>query len=291
MTIILIILITAVLSGIVTLFFSNEMLVGLYDVVFNPGAALAMITGVEFFSLLMPVSYGFGISLIILKFLKKAFDIYVLWTDGDPDADPFLLLTNFVRAVGTALIFQWLYQIFVDICRDITDPIMSAISQGTSPTIEWVNAITSMGIVPAIAGLIFLICYLILLFSFMARGIEMMVMKIGVPLACVGLLDNDKGVFRAYINQFVKAFITTIVQIMLVKIGLSLMLNATMLSSQNIMWGNSLHDGGNVHAKNTPGVSCSHRRRWSFWKHRVPDGPHCFSCQERIHKVGGLWTR
>lgn len=291
MTIILIILITAVLSGIVTLFFSNEMLVGLYDVVFNPGAALAMITGVEFFSLLMPVSYGFGISLIILKFLKKAFDIYVLWTDGDPDADPFLLLTNFVRAVGTALIFQWLYQIFVDICRDITDQIMSAISQGTSPTIEWVNAITSMGIVPAIAGLIFLICYLILLFSFMARGIEMMVMKIGVPLACVGLLDNDKEVFRAYINQFVKAFITTIVQIMLVKIGLSLMLNATMLSSQNIMWGNSLHDGGNVHAKNTPGVSCSHRRRWSFWKHRVPDGPHCFSCQERIHKVGGLWTR
>lgn len=291
MTIILIILITAVLSGIVTLFFSNEMLVGLYDVVFNPGAALAMITGVEFFSLLMPVSYGFGISLIILKFLKKAFDIYVLWTDGDPDADPFLLLTNFVRAVGTALIFQWLYQIFVDICRDITDQIMSAISQGTSPTIEWVNAITSMGIVPAIAGLIFLICYLILLFSFMARGIEMMVMKIGVPFACVGLLDNDKGVFRAYINQFVKAFITTIVQIMLVKIGLSLMLNATMLSSQNIMWGNSLHDGGNVHAKNTPGVSCPHRRRWSFWKHRVPDGPHCFSCQERIHKVGGLWTR
>ena len=291
MTIILIILITAVLSGIVTLFFSNEMLVGLYDVVFNPGAALAMITGVEFFSLLMPVSYGFGISLIILKFLKKAFDIYVLWTDGDPDADPFLLLTNFVREVGTALIFQWLYQIFVDICRDITDQIMSAISQGTSPTIEWVNAITSMGIVPAIAGLIFLICYLILLFSFMARRIEIMVMKIVVPHACVGLLDNDKGVFRAYINQFVKAFITTIVQIMLVKIGLSLMLNATMLSSQNIMWGNSLHDGGNVHAKNTPGVSCSHRRRWSFWKHRVPDGPHCFSCQERIHKVGGLWTR
>lgn len=291
MTFIIISLIVALLGGIVTLFFSSEMVGELYTTVFDCGQYLTTVSGVEFFSLLMPVSYGFRISLIILKFLKKAFDIYVLWTDGDPDADPFLLLTNFVRAVGTALIFQWLYQIFVDICRDITDQIMSAISQGTSPTIEWVNAITSMGIVPAIAGLIFLICYLILLFSFMARGIEMMVMKIGVPLACVGLLDNDKGVFRAYINQFVKAFITTIVQIMLVKIGLSLMLNATMLSSQNIMWGNSLHDGGNVHAKNTPGVSCSHRRRWSFWKHRVPDGPHCFSCQERIHKVGGLWTR
>lgn len=237
MTFIIISLIVALLGGIVTLFFSSEMVGELYTTVFDCGQYLTTVSGVEFFSLLMPVSYGFGISLIILKFLKKAFDIYVLWTDGDPDADPFLLLTNFVRAVGTALIFQWLYGLFVDICREITNTIISQINGGTDMTTEWVTAITSMGIVPAIAGLIFVICWLILYFSFMARGIEMMVMQIGVPLACVGLLDNDKGVFRAYINQFVKAFITTIVQIMLVKIGLSLMLNATMLSSQNIMWG------------------------------------------------------
>ena len=237
MTFILIILIGAILSGIVSLFFSSEMLVGLYDVVFNSGITMQTITGVEFFGLIMPISYGVGISLIILKFLKKAFDIYVLWTDGDPDADPFLLLTNFVRAVGTALIFQWLYGLFVDIFRDITNTIIERINSNCNPTVEWVNSITSLGIVPAICGLIFIICYLILLLSFMARGVEMMVMRIGVPLACVGLLDNDKGVFRAYINQFVKAFATTIVQIMLCKIGLSLMLNSTMITGLNIFWG------------------------------------------------------
>lgn len=237
MTFIIISLIVALLGGIVTLFFSSEMVGELYTTVFDCGQYLTTVSGVEFFSLLMPVSYGFGISLIILKFLKKAFDIYVLWTDGDPDADPFLLLTNFVRAVGTALIFQWLYGLFVDICREITNTIISQINGGTDMTTEWVTVITSMGIVPAIAGLIFVICWLILYFSFMARGIEMMVMQIGVPLACVGLLDNDKGVFRAYINQFVKAFVTTIVQIMLCKIGLSLMLNATIISASNIFWG------------------------------------------------------
>ena len=114
MTFIIISLIVALLGGIVTLFFSSEMVGELYTTVFDCGQYLTTVSGVEFFSLLMPVSYGFGISLIILKFLKKAFDIYVLWTDGDPDADPFLLLTNFVRAVGTALIFQWLYGLFVD---------------------------------------------------------------------------------------------------------------------------------------------------------------------------------
>lgn len=279
MAVIIVILITALLTGIVSLFFSSELLTSLYDIVFDCGQTLSSFTGVEFFGLMMPITYGVGISLIVLKFLKKAFDIYVLWTDGDPDADPFLLLTNFVRAVGTALIFQWLYGIFVDICRDITNQIMTSIDGGRDMSTEWVTAITSMGIVPAIAGLIFMICYLILLFSFMARGVEMMVMRVGIPLACVGLLDNDKGVFRAYINQFVKAFVTTIVQIMLCKIGLSLMLGATIISVQNY----SLHDFSNFYAEDTQRISSSHWRRRSYRKHRIPDSSCCFACKERVH--------
>jgi len=78
MTFIIISLIVALLGGIVTLFFSSEMVGELYTTVFDCGQYLTTVSGVEFFSLLMPVSYGFGISLIILKFLKKAFDIYVL---------------------------------------------------------------------------------------------------------------------------------------------------------------------------------------------------------------------
>ena len=78
MTFIIISLIVALLGGIVTLFFSSEMVGELYTTVFDCGQYLTTVSGVEFFSLLMPVSYGFGISLIILKFLKKAFDIYGL---------------------------------------------------------------------------------------------------------------------------------------------------------------------------------------------------------------------
>ncbi len=236
MTIVIIALIAAILIGL-TPFFSSPMLGELYTTVFDCGKYLTTVTGIEFFSLLMPITYGIGLSLIILKFLKKAFDIYVLWTDGDPDADPFLLLTNFIRAVGTALVFQWLYGIFVDIFEDITETIVGKIGDNTSNFAVWVTAITSEGIVPAIAGLIFVIIWIILYFSFMARGIEMMVMQAGVPLACVGLLDNDKGVFRAYINQFVKAFATTIVQIMLCKIGVSLMIGVTVIKPSNIFWG------------------------------------------------------
>ncbi len=237
MTFIIITLVVAILGGLVSVFANEAMLDGLYMIVFDSGSFLTDATGINFFSALLPVTYGVGMSLIILKFLKKMFDVYVLWTDGDPDADPMLLMMNFVRAIGTALIFQWLYGLFADICKELTETILGTISGNSNFTQEWITGLATLGIVPVLAGLVFMICYLILLFSFISRGIEMMVMQIGVPLACVGLLDNDKGVFKAYINQFVKAFITTIVQIMLCKIGITLMLGATITTNANIIGG------------------------------------------------------
>ena len=237
MQIVLVNLLISVLVGVGTMFFSNGMLDELYTTVFDCEQYLTTVTHIEFFKVIMPITYGIGFSLIILKFLKKAFDIYVLWTDGDPDADPFLLLTNFVRAVATALAFQWLYGIFVDIFRDVLDTLLGVINENTSKYDTWVNTLSSQGIVPTIAALIFVICWVILYFSFMARGIEIMVMRAGVPFACVGLLDNDKGVFKAYFNQFVKAFATTLVQIVLCKIGLNLVLGATIMSASNVFWG------------------------------------------------------
>ncbi len=237
MTFILTTLIIALISGLVSTFANDAMLNGLYTIVFDCGQFLTNSTGVNFFSVLMPITYGVGISLIILKFLKKMFDVYVLWTDGDPDADPMLLMMNFIRAVGTALIFQWLYGLFVDICKDITESIVSTISDSSNFTQEWITGLATLGIVPVLAGLVFMICYLILLFSFIARGIEMMIMQVGVPLACVGLLDNDKGIFKAYLNQIVKALVTTIVQITLCKIGLTLMLGVTITTNFNIITG------------------------------------------------------
>lgn len=238
MTLIIITIIVAFIGGVVSVFMSDEMLNGLYDIAFRADDCMRDYTGVDFFASISDIAYGIGISLIILKFLKKGFDIYVLWTDGDPDADPVLLLTNFVKAIATALVFQWLYNVFIDICDDITTTITSTISDTMNSTTAWVNGLASVGLVPALSGLIFIIFYLILLFSMMGRGIEMLVLEAGVPLACVGLLDNDKGVWRSYVNQFVKAFITTIVQIMLCKIGISLMVSApAVVDATNTLWG------------------------------------------------------
>lgn len=240
MTFIIITLLLALIGGIVTTFMNDTLLNGLYDIVFHADEMMTTGTGISFFETVSDVAYTVAMSLMILKFLKKGFDIYVLWTDGDPDSDPTMLLINFIRAVATALLFRWIYDIFVDLCSVVTNTILSRIAAdaaNSETALVWVERISTAGLVPLIACLIFMIFYLILLFQFMGRGVEMQVMVAGIPLACTGLLDNDKGIFKAYVNQFVKAFVTTIVQIMLLKIGLSLMMTAEFTAVQNIAWG------------------------------------------------------
>lgn len=114
---------------------------------------------------------------------------------------------------------------------------LTSIGAETNYTATLVTGLSSLGVVPVIACLIFFIFYLILLFQFIARGVEMQVMLCGVPLACLGLLENDKGIFRSYIMQFVKAFITTVSQVMLMKIGLALLLSTDIINMANIPWG------------------------------------------------------
>jgi hypothetical protein len=57
------------------------------------------------------------------------------------------------------------------------------------------------------------------------RGFEVMILVAGVPIAAAGLVDNDGGVWRSYSNTIVKVFVTTIIQIVLVRIGISLLMS------------------------------------------------------------------
>jgi hypothetical protein len=165
--------------------------------------------------------YTIGISLIVLKFLKKGFEIYILWTDGDPDCDPIGYLTNFARAVVTATCFPFVYGYIVDICTTFLNE-TSEILKISEVSLGIGSATT---LYTGFVMLVFLIIFVILLFRLTLRGIELIILRVGLPFACAGLIDNDKGIFRSYVNQFTKAFISTIIQILLLKVGVAILIN------------------------------------------------------------------
>src|SRR5690606_11848239 len=100
------------------------------------------------------------------------------------------------RAMAVAICFPTIYTWLGAMIEELTDQLLLVIGQSTDYNWQfWMNSISSMGLVTAIFGLIFVVCFFILYFQFLMRGLEMFILRVGIPLACVGLLDNDRGVF------------------------------------------------------------------------------------------------
>ena len=230
MEVLLVLLIVALLNGAIA--YINDLLTGIVPMTLYAEQYMTTVSGSNIADTLFNILFGFGVSLIVLKFLKKGFETYILWSDGDADEDPLSLLTNFFKALAVAVCFPTLYQWMADIVEDMTNQLLTAIGVTTNYGWQaWVNGISTMGLVTAIFGLIFIICYFMLYFQFLMRGLEIFILRVGVPLACVGLLDNDKGVFKAYLNKFFQSMLAVVVQIVLAKLGVGLMLN------MHVFWG------------------------------------------------------
>ena len=156
MAYIIVILIVAILNGCLP--FIDQMIDGILPLSLYAEKYMSMVSGVQMFGKLYNIIFGFGVSLIVLKFLKKGFEAYVLWTDGDADEEPVALLTNFFKAMAVAVSFPTLYGWLADIITDMTTQLMAAIGDATSAGWEaWVAGIASAGIVTAIFALILMV--------------------------------------------------------------------------------------------------------------------------------------
>ena len=107
MEVILVLLIVAVLNGAVA--YIDEMLQELVPMTLYADRYMLAANGGSMVDVLFDILLGFGVSMIILKFLKKGFECYVMWTDGDPDTEPAGLVIRFMQAVAVAVCFPIVY--------------------------------------------------------------------------------------------------------------------------------------------------------------------------------------
>lgn len=230
MEVLLVLLIAGLLSG--CLVYVNSLLMDLVPIAMHAELYMDTMLGTNGTSQIFDIFFGFGVSLIVLKFLKRGFDQYVLWTEGDADSDPIILLTGFVKALAIAISFPTMYGWLAVIIEDLTDQMIVVISNGMATDFTAIIAgIATAGLFTAIVAVIFFICFFLLYLQFLTRGLEIFILRVGLPLACVGLMDSDGGVFRTYIQKFFQSTLAVMVQIVLAKLGVALMLNA------HVFWG------------------------------------------------------
>ena len=216
----------------------NSVFGGLIDMCFNSENYIAEILGhkVMNFDGLRTIILSFAIALIVLKFLKKGFETYIMWVEGDNDTPPITFVTYFARALIMAVSFPDLYEWLITVSKDLANQVMTTLNlQEQYSLTTAISSLAFMNIFSAIVGLIIIIMLFLLYIQFIMRGVEMLVLKLGFPRACVGLVDSDKGVFAPYMKKFFQSVITVIVQIALSKLAILLILTSQMIQAVAVL--------------------------------------------------------
>ena len=210
----------------------NSAFNSLMNTCFNAEYELTHVLGNQVITLdnLKILIFSFALSLIILKFLKKGFDIYILWTEGEADTPLLTFIVYFIRAIVVLITSTILYDWLVDVVSDFGQQMLESLN--ISQTMEITSTMSNLageGLFTAIMAVIALIMLFVLWVQFIIRGAEIFVLKLGFPLACVGLVNADGGVFTQYISKLFKSMLTVLVQILCCKLGLLLVFSSQLI--------------------------------------------------------------
>lgn len=129
----------------------------------------------------------------------------------------------FVRSIVVALSFEVLFNSVIEIAEMFGNQLLNALSLDLMlPDWGYVVEFCMTSLFSSLTGVIAIILFVVLYVQFLVRGVEILVLRLGFPLACVGLLESNSGIFQSYSQKMFKSVLTVIVQIILCKLGLAL---------------------------------------------------------------------
>lgn len=197
------------------------------DLAMNAEKYMDSLSGLNWFTTAYNILFAMGIALIVLKLIKKGAMTYIAWADGDPDSSPVQLAQNFVYALAIAIIFPWLYTIISDVTMEVMDDLLAALNISTGDNISGIfgDINVDSGLFHPVATLIHFIMLLLLYIQFIKRGLEMLILRLGIPIACTGLLDSNQGMFAPWMKKFFQSAATVVIQVCLGKLGVALAAN------------------------------------------------------------------
>lgn len=198
---------------------------------------LSNVLSTSFITQMQSFTYAVGVLLVILKFMSKGAKIYILDRDGDSETSPIEMLKGFALAIVTMVAFPMLYQYLASITIWVCNKVVSLVGGGVYDAFSILKIIDKSGIVNVILLIVFLVMLIGIYFSYIKRGAELFILRLGMPFAVAGLLDSDNGSFKPYVQQFFKCAFTTIVQTFCVNVALLLIVVASNMNYlQNMVY-------------------------------------------------------
>ena len=195
------------------------------ELMYIPSGAIIKVSKVDF-NAIYKIVFNYAFYLLVIIFIVKAIRTYFLMREGDSEQNPIALAIGMLKAVIIMICFKEIYSIGVGIVGSFLNSILDVMDINSINLAETLSNNIQGGIFTAVACLVLLICWLLLICQFIMKGIELLVMRIAIPFASIGLLNSDNGVFPEYIRSFLMASFTVVIQLSLVNLSIvTLMMN------------------------------------------------------------------
>lgn len=170
-----------------------------------------------------------SLGIAIMLFLKKGFEIYILWNDGDSDLDPVVFLASFIKMTVVIVWFSSAYGYGVEVATNIFNKLLESITGNVTGKDFLAGLLNFVDLNNGFLFIIFIVVLLInairLVIQFFGRGIELFILRIGVPLAALDMLNADAVAWRAYIKKLIQITLTLELQIFLFFLSLMIPIN------------------------------------------------------------------
>jgi len=189
------------------------------ELMYIPQGAILAQAKVDF-NQIYQVVFNFATYLLVIVFIVKAIKTYFMMREGDSDQNPVHLVIGMLKAVIIMICFKEIYTIGVGIVEEFLNSILNVMPMQNTNLAEALSNNIQGGIFTAVACLVLLICWLLLICQFIMKGIELLVMRIAIPFSTIGLLNSDGGVFPDYIRSFLMTAFTLVIQLSLLNLSI-----------------------------------------------------------------------
>lgn len=159
-----------------------------------------------------------SLGLLLLLYLKKGFEIYILGIEGDADVDPIVHLINVVRVIAVIVGFNTIFDLSIEIMGKLMSVLFTK-NDGKFNALDIAFALKLSTILFSILYIIVVILIIKIIIQLIKRSIELFILRIGVPIAALGFLNSDKGIWSIYVRKFAQEMITVVLQIFLFILG------------------------------------------------------------------------
>lgn len=115
------------------------------------------------------IIFSYACFILVIIFIAKLIRIYFLQNDGDAEKNPLHLIVGMIKAVIVMICCKEIYDLFVGIVSSFLNSILSAMPVQTVSLAEILSGNIAGGLFTAVACLVLLISWLILICQFVMK--------------------------------------------------------------------------------------------------------------------------